>query len=283
MILAVDCCNHRILARSDGKDSFEVFVDSTDITPNLCYPTDITIDSGGSVWVTDRWNHIVRRFDRSGKHLMDIGGRGKGPCEFVEPWGIDCSQDEVFVADRGNHRFHIIKLSGEHTTCFGSNGFSKEYYEGAGFKKGFVYELWTAQSTRLSTIETKLQQQGYKIGSLNYPEGLAVGAEGEIIVVDKASDRVQVFNRIGEVMRTLTAEFTDRGFSHPCHISLGRNGEFLIAFENDSRLLVVDGNTFHEISFSENTHRVTASLVVENRLWIVNSLDHELLEFEIDY
>jgi NHL repeat len=282
MILAADCCNHRVLARCAGKESFEVFADSTDVTPNLCYPTDITIDRQGCVWVTDRWNHMVRRFDRSGKHLLDIGGCGEGVREFVEPWGIDCAGDEIFVADRGNHRFHILKLDGEESACFGSNGFSKEYYEGAGFKKGFVYELWTAQSSRLSTIETKLLQQGYKIGSLNYPEGLAVGGGGEIVVADKASDRVQVFSREGDVVGTIAGEFSERGFSHPRHISVGGNGELLIAFANDGRLLVVDDNSFNELSFSEHTRRVTASLVYENRLWIVNALDHEVLEFELN-
>ena len=281
MILAADCCNHRVLIRADGKESFEVFADSSDVTPNLCYPTDITIDRERCVWVTDRWNHLVRRFDRSGRHLMDIGGCGDGPGQFVEPWGIDCAGDELFVADRGNHRFHIIKLDGEDCVCIGSSGFSKEYYEGAGFKKGFVYELWTAQSTRLSTIETKLQQQGYKIGSLNYPEGVAVGGGGEIVVADKASGRVQVFSREGSVIRTVAAEFGDRGFSHPRHICVGNNAELLIAFENDDRLLVAAGDSFNELSFSEHTRRVSASLVAENRLWIVNSLDHEILEFEI--
>ena len=71
-------------------------------------------------------------------------------------------------------------------------------------------------------------------------------------------------------------------FSHPRYISVGGTGEILIAFENDSRLLVVDGDTVGEISFSDRTRRVTASFVDKDRLWIVNALDHEILEFELN-
>jgi len=283
MVLVADSCNHRVVALRRDKDYFQPFINRTDVDPPLYYPTDIAVDPSGTIWITDRWNHLVRGFTPDGAHITDIGGCGTRPLEFMEPWGIACAGQELYVADRGNHRVQVIGLRGEYINSFGQSGFSKQYYEGAGFKKGFVYEWWMGGVNRFNTLETRFHQQGYSIGTLDYPEGVALTSEGLIVVADKSNDRVQIFNKDGSTQATITPNtFEKHNFSRPRHATVGPGGEIMLAFEIDHRLMIIKGDNCSEVSFSEYTPRVTAAFISGNRLWIVNGRDHKLLLFGIN-
>ena len=49
-------------------------------------PTSLTVDDGGNVYVADRGNHRVIRFDDQGKVTAVIGRRGRRDGEFISPY-----------------------------------------------------------------------------------------------------------------------------------------------------------------------------------------------------
>jgi sugar lactone lactonase YvrE len=59
-------------------------------------------------------NSRIMKFDRNGKFLKVLAGKGTGPGEFMEPhaFGMD-SAGRLFVADRSNNRIQILTQDGK--------------------------------------------------------------------------------------------------------------------------------------------------------------------------
>jgi tripartite motif-containing protein 71 len=69
---------------------------------------DITVDSSGNVYVSDRFNHRIRKFTSSTKW----GSYGDGDGQFGSPSGVAVdSYGNVYVADTNNHRIQKFSPS----------------------------------------------------------------------------------------------------------------------------------------------------------------------------
>lgn len=61
---------------------------------------DIEVDTKGNIYVLDKKNYRVQKFDRQGGYLLTIGRKGKGPGEFIYPQDMVLdSKDNLYVLD----------------------------------------------------------------------------------------------------------------------------------------------------------------------------------------
>jgi DNA-binding beta-propeller fold protein YncE len=125
------------------------------------FVTDVVEDSQGNLYVSEygEWDRI-QKFSAAGKFLLQWGGHGSGPGEFVRPqsMAID-NDDQIWVADSCNHRIQIFDTSGKLLKQFG--------------------------------------QQGAALGELCYPYGLAFDADQNLFVCEYGNHRVQKFSHDG--------------------------------------------------------------------------------------
>jgi tripartite motif-containing protein 71 len=69
------------------------------------------VDGSGNVYVSDRQNNVVQKFDSNGSFLMSWGAWGSGDGYFHDPKGIAVDDSgNVYVADYTNKR--IQKFGG---------------------------------------------------------------------------------------------------------------------------------------------------------------------------
>lgn len=60
----------------------------------------IAVDKDGNIYVLDRGNHRIQKYDKNGRYLLTIGSKGQGPGEFQNPSGIYIdSNGDIYVND----------------------------------------------------------------------------------------------------------------------------------------------------------------------------------------
>jgi hypothetical protein len=68
--------------------------------------------SNGQVAVADMGSSEVRLFDRTGQHLMSVGGTGDGPGEFRQITGLYPLNGEGFAVENRRHRIQTFGRDG---------------------------------------------------------------------------------------------------------------------------------------------------------------------------
>ena len=56
-------------------------------------PNDLTVDKEGNLYVADKGNYRIQKFDKNGKYLATIGRKGVGPSEFTGPVAININSN----------------------------------------------------------------------------------------------------------------------------------------------------------------------------------------------
>src|SRR5438045_3150131 len=77
--------------------------------------TDVAWDSGGNTYISDGYiNSRVAKVDKDGNWLKSWGEPGNKPGQFDTPHSIAIdAEDNIYVADRGNHRIQVFDRDGK--------------------------------------------------------------------------------------------------------------------------------------------------------------------------
>src|ERR1700710_1174358 len=77
--------------------------------------TDVAWDKAGNTFISDGYiNSRVAKVDKDGNWMKSWGDRGKEPGQFNTPHSIATdANDNVYVADRGNHRIQVFDRDGK--------------------------------------------------------------------------------------------------------------------------------------------------------------------------
>ena len=143
----------------------------------------LAVDNAGTVYVADTLNCIIRKVSRDGTVSTLAGSAGRSGhadgngklARFFRPEGVAVdSSGTVYIADTFNHAIRKITLTGEVSTIAGSPGQPGDT-DGLGSQARF-----------------------------NHPNGVAVGANGEIFVTDSGNHTIRRILSTGAVT-TLTA------------------------------------------------------------------------------
>jgi tripartite motif-containing protein 71 len=149
----------------------------------------------------------------SGLVLMQGGQPGGGPGQFNYPRGVAVdSHNDIYVADSKNHR--IQKFSGKDWQMLDQFG-------------GLV-NMGGADPKRL---------QNESLGKLNEPNGIAVGPDDMIYVIDTWNGRIQVFNTKGKCKKAIAS---DDGFFGPRELTVDSDGFIYVADTGKHRIVKFD-------------------------------------------
>jgi sugar lactone lactonase YvrE len=76
-------------------------------------PLSLAADTAGNVWVVDRLNNRLQKFNAKGEFLTQIGSTGSGPGQFNDPRGVAVAPGgNLWVADAGNSRIQELTPTG---------------------------------------------------------------------------------------------------------------------------------------------------------------------------
>lgn len=166
------------------------YLDASGVSSQFNYPRGIVADDAGNIFVSDSWNHRIRKIDVSGEVTTFAGGgdvigvssvgayidASDTTARFYTPCGLSIDEDNnIYVADAYNHRIRKINTAGLVITVAGS-GLSGS--DTGGFLDG------TVSDTRFNT-----------------PTELYVHASGNIYVSDTYNNMIRLID--GETVSTI--------------------------------------------------------------------------------
>jgi sugar lactone lactonase YvrE len=229
-------------------------------------PIGVAVDSVGSVYVADTFNHTIRRITPSGHVITFAGSPGSSgsvdgagsSARFNLPTGVAVdSQGSVYVADTGNHIIRKITPARVVSTLAGSTGDIGSVDGTGGVARfnspsgvtvdsaGNIYVADTGNNTFrritpagvVSTLAGTAGSTGFADGMggaarFNAPQGVTVDNAGNLYVGDTSNNMVRKITPSG-VVSTLSASL-----SRPRGVSMRNDGHLYVANTNDHTILV---------------------------------------------
>ncbi|NEW06962.1 hypothetical protein GK047_13205 [Paenibacillus sp. SYP-B3998] len=182
-------------------------------------PSGVAVDSDRNVYVADYENHRIQKLTVSTgvwtEWKKSGGGSGNGLGEFTDPTDVAIdSRENVYVADRYNHRIQKLEVS---------NGVWSEWKKTGGGK-------------------------GSGPGEFDYPGGVAVDHRGNVYVADTNNDRIQKL----DISTGIWSEWKKSGggkgsglgeFAEPSGVAVDSRGNVYVADTNNHRIQKLDIST----------------------------------------
>ncbi|NJN65770.1 MAG: hypothetical protein HC884_03175 [Chloroflexaceae bacterium] len=168
----------------------------------------MAVDADGNVYLADTGNKRIVVTDNEGNYLYQWGAEGSDAGKFNEPTGIAFdSGGNAYVADTWNGRVQVFprdmdnRVSPIPIVTWSISGWDPDTYLDPSIgvhPDGIVYASVPARHSVLTAnmrgdILLRWGGEGSDMASLNSPAGVAVGPDGAVYVVDRASSRVLRF------------------------------------------------------------------------------------------
>ena len=157
--------------------------------------------------------------------IKQFGEAGDKKGELNCPMGLALYRNEsIYIADTGNHRIQIFSTAGEFLSEFGKEQQSFPYSIALYDKWVFVGDLgfpWTAVFKFQITNNKFICQSARDV--LNFPFGIAVDTDGEVLVADCYNNRIAVLNLELKFVR----EVGKRKLKSPRDVKVNNNNIFV--------------------------------------------------------
>lgn len=158
-------------------------------------PQDVGFDSRGNVYVVDRGNSRIVKFDPDGRFVRAWGEEGDGPGQFDFPHAVVIDErDRVYVADRENQRIQIFDVDGRFLTEWTHVG----YPYGLTIADDGTLWMTDARHERILRLDTDGRVlasyggvHGKAAGQFGFVHTIAVASDGSVIVGEVLNWRLQ--------------------------------------------------------------------------------------------
>ena len=126
-LYVADLLHHRVAVhdRDTLALRFTIPRDSADETARLFSPTNLSLDAGNRLYVTDSGAFRVQQYDADGQYLRTIGAHGDGPGQFARPKGLAVDRNGLlYVVDAAMQAVQVFDPAGRLLMHFGRPGAS---------------------------------------------------------------------------------------------------------------------------------------------------------------
>ena len=209
-----------------------------------------------------------------GEKIRSFGAKGSGNGHLSGAWEVTVDNDEnIYIADYGNHRVQKFSLDGEFVAAVGSYGKSPlQFYHPIGIcynhRDSYLYVV-EQSNHRVQVLTTDLKfvrsfgTQGSGNGQFANPRSMVFDDANNLYVTDSTNHRVQVLTTEGQFLRAFSQTANGQKLKCPWFIAI-----------DSSNTVYVSDDTHHCVSvFSSEGDYIT--MFGEGESTIVGlSVDH---------
>jgi sugar lactone lactonase YvrE len=216
------------------------------------FPSMLTVDQQGLVYVTDSWR--VQVFTLKGEFVRAWGHYGKGDGEFSDPEGIAVNSDGlVYVVDKNWPSVGRVQVFDNKGSFLWSWGNLKDPSGIAIAPDGTVYiieqgvnqiRIFSANGDSLGSWGTEGTEPGQFDFRNGDPSGIGVDNAGNVYVADMANNRVQKFAPDGKFINQWGTAGSNPGqMSWPIGLAVSNGVVYVVDGENHRiQAFDTDGN-----------------------------------------
>jgi DNA-binding beta-propeller fold protein YncE len=208
-------------------------------------PMGAAVDSGGNVYVVDRENNRVSKFNAKGEFLSQFGSSGSGNGQFKEPRSIAVSPNgHLWVTDAGNARVEEFTAAGEYIQQLGGGKLSTPY----GIAVDGEGRVWVSDVNKI--VEFKESSPGsfpfygeltsIEGSAINQPGGLGLDSQGDVWVAEVGANRISEIEGtasgyVGR-LRFGTAGSGQGQLSQPYDVKVKASGNLVVVDRGNNRV-----------------------------------------------
>ena len=210
-------------------------------------PGDVAIDAEGNLWVADKTNNRIERFDPKGNFLSKFGSYGTASGQLNRPASLAIGANgNIWVADANNNRIQEFSPTGQVLKTIGTFGPGEKQFSGPeGIAVDYRGNVWVADTgngrlqeyTENGSFVKFAGSKSAGSGQLGEPTGIDVGPGGDMWVADWQNNRIKVFNQAGEFVRQFGEYGTGSGqFKNPDAIDVDNSGNVWVSDTANGRV-----------------------------------------------
>ena len=202
-------------------------------------PRNISVDDQRNIYILERGNHRVQKFDKDGQFLLTIGKEGQGPGEFERPYSLFLDKNNnIYISDRG--KIHFFNPTGEFVKTIPLSDQISNFFVSS---EGNIYGMMTQRSERERTeLIVKMNSDGKILNNIT-----------------KFAEVNQVMRKSGNMVSTFSITHTYNSrlhftFSNDEQLYSGNSSEYTfsqINLEGEIELIIKKEESFHPISQKE--------------------------------
>ena len=240
----------------------------------------LTVDDEDNVYVADRYNHNIQKFNSQGNLLLTFSRERNKKDNFFRPIDICYKNNTLFVIDSFYHEVRQFNLDGIPLKVINIKDIEKPI--GIAVDEELNIFLLDGNKVQKLNINGELGKAFGEDVLLN-PKAITLNNEDNILIVDVGKNPLKCFDKNGYFVD----QFGDNVIEEPIGIAEDKEGYFLVIDRVKDKILGFDEKgkflTQYPMSQTKLSNPLDMAISPHNLVYIAHQGRNRILEFKLKY